>query len=70
MITQHSDWNNVFEEYVDIKKLDRIIVNKLIDKIEVSEDKDGQISVYINFKYKNPFIEDIAMYKNYITVGR
>lgn len=69
MITQHSDWNNVFEQYVDIKKLDRIIANKLIEKIEVSEDKDGQISIFINFKYKNPFIEDIIVYKDYITVG-
>ena len=70
LLIQHSDWENVFEQYVNIKELDRIILNQLIDRIYVSEDKNGQLGVHINFKHKNPFIEDINSYKDNIRVGR
>lgn len=69
IITQHNDWSNVFEKYVNIKELDRTIINELIDRINISEDKDGELSIYIDFKHKSPFIDDITMYKDYISVG-
>ncbi|WP_195837955.1 recombinase family protein [Tissierella pigra] len=69
IITQHNDWSSVFEKYVNIKELDRTIINELIDRIDVSEDEEGELSIYINFKHKNPFMDDINMYKDYISVG-
>ena len=60
--TDNAHWIELIKEYSDIKELDAVIINRLIKKIAVHEDIDGNVvrqtvEIYFNFteqsdKYK------------------
>lgn len=65
-------WEEFSKRYINLEKLNIQIVNELIDKIEVYENKDKEITLEIHYKFKQPYIDFVAdgQYQHDIRMGR
>ena len=67
-IKEYEEWDNIFENFINIKELNKNILHALVNKIEITE-KEGEIGVFIDFKHANPFIEKFE-YEHNTHMGR
>lgn len=65
-------WEEFSEKYINLKKLDTQILNELIDKIEIYEDKNGEITIDIHYKFEQPYIDFVMddQYQHDTSLGR
>lgn len=70
IIERQDGWDIIVKKYINIKELNREIINDLVDRITVTQDEEGDLDVHIQFKYSSPFVNEYNPYEDNTAMGR